>query len=64
MISINCSYISRALIVLQLYRIDRKLGGEFNLAVWRIGQPTAKLKTANIKSTHAVVRELDREVRE
>ena len=30
--------------------IDRKFGGEFNLAVWRIGQPTAKLKSANIKS--------------
>jgi hypothetical protein len=32
------------------YRIAGKFGGELNLAVWRIDQPTAKLKSANIKS--------------
>jgi hypothetical protein len=32
------------------YRIAGKFGGELNLAVWRIDQPTAKLKPANIKS--------------
>jgi hypothetical protein len=32
------------------YRITGKFGGELNLAVWRINQPTAKLKSANIKS--------------
>jgi hypothetical protein len=33
-----------------VYRIAGKFGGELNLAVWRIDQPTAKLKSANIKS--------------
>ncbi len=33
-----------------IYRIAGKFGGELNLAVWRIDQPTAKLKSANIKS--------------
>ena len=37
------------------YRIDGIFGVEFSLAVWRIGQPTAKLKTANIKSIYSVV---------
>jgi hypothetical protein len=32
------------------YRIAGKFGGELNLAVWQIDQPTAKLKSANIKS--------------
>ena len=32
------------------YRIAGKFGGELNLAVWRISQPAAKLKSANIKS--------------
>jgi hypothetical protein len=32
------------------YRIAGKFGGEFNLAVWRINQPAATLKSANIKS--------------
>ena len=32
------------------YCIAGKYGGELNLAVWWIDQPTAKLKSANIKS--------------
>ncbi len=32
------------------YRIAGKFGGELNLAAWRIAQPTAKLKSSNIKS--------------
>ena len=32
------------------YRIAGNFGRELNLAVWRIDQPTAKLKSANIKS--------------
>ena len=35
--------------VFKAYRIARKFGGELNLVVWQISQPTAKLKTANIK---------------
>ena len=33
-----------------MYRIARKFGGELNLVVWRIDQPAAKLKSADIKS--------------
>ena len=32
------------------YRIAGKFGGELNLVVWQIDRPTAKLKSANIKS--------------
>ena len=35
---------------LLIYRIVGKFGGELNLVVWQIDQPTAKLKSANIKS--------------
>ena len=42
------------------YRIAGKFGGELNLAVWRISQPTAKLKTANIKSFLYFAHEGDR----
>jgi hypothetical protein len=39
------------LVVLYMeYCIAGKFGGELNLAVWWINQPTAKLKSANIKS--------------
>ena len=34
---------------LTVYCIAGKFGGELNLAVWRISQPTSKLKIANIK---------------
>ena len=49
--------------VLPRYRIARKFDGELNLVVWRIDQPTAKLKSANIKSLRAqtepcIVREM------
>jgi hypothetical protein len=43
-----------------MYRIAGKFGGELNLAVWRIDQPTAKLKSANIKSFLDFAREGDR----
>jgi hypothetical protein len=33
-----------------LYRIAGNFGGELDLMVWWIDQPTAKLKSANIKS--------------
>jgi hypothetical protein len=32
-----------------IYRIAGKFGGELNLVVWWIDQPTAKLKSTNIK---------------
>ena len=40
-------------VIFILYRIAGKFGMEFNLAVWRIDTPTAKLKSAKIKTLRA-----------
>ena len=38
------------IVIKVLYDIAGKFGEEFNLAVWRIGRSTTKLKSAKIKS--------------